>query len=92
MEQILDAIYCNGVFTPLEPANLPENQRVRLKIDVTPIEEPDESLLAWQQVYSGLLEEEISEVERVALDRTRNRSIVGWGTRPNNNATVLREP
>jgi predicted DNA-binding antitoxin AbrB/MazE fold protein len=70
MEQVLEAIYSNGVFTPLETPSLPENQHVRLTISVSTPEEPEEALLAWQQVYAGLSEDDIAEVERMTLDRS----------------------
>jgi predicted DNA-binding antitoxin AbrB/MazE fold protein len=35
----IDAIYQDGVFKPLAPVPLPENQRVRLKIEL--LEAPD---------------------------------------------------
>ena len=70
MEQVLEAIYSNGVFTTLETPSLPENQHARLTISVSTPEEPEEALLAWQQVYSGLSEDDIAEVERVALNRS----------------------
>ena len=70
MEQVLEAIYSNGVFTTLETPSLPENQHARLTIPVSTPEEPEEDLLAWQQGYAGLSEDDIAEVERVVLDRT----------------------
>ena len=69
MEQELEAIYSNGVFTPLESPGLPDNQCVRLTISVPTPEEPDVSLLAWQRVYAGLSEADITEVEHIALNR-----------------------
>ena len=74
MEQVLEAIYQNGVLTPLKPLNLPEQQRVIITIRLMPPDEPDESekiLRAWQQVYAGLSEAEIAEVENIALDRSQ---------------------
>ena len=67
MEQVLEAIYSKGVFTPLEPPNLRDNQQVRIIVYVP--EEPAESLLAWQEVYSGLSDQDITDVEQIALDR-----------------------
>ncbi len=70
MEQVLEAIYSNGVFTPLEQPDLPENQRVTLTVSVPTADELDEALAAWQQVYAGLSEAEIADIEHIALDRT----------------------
>ena len=77
MEQILEAIYQNGVLTPLEPLNLEERQRVVITIRLLPSDEADKSektLKAWQQVYVGLSEEEITEIEQIALDRSKQTS------------------
>lgn len=70
MERVLEAIYQNGAFTPLEPLNLPEHQHVVITIHLPAPEEPDEALVAWQQVYAGLSEEDVAEVEHIALDRS----------------------
>lgn len=37
--------------------------------DIPPGEDPDQALQAWQQVYEGLSEQEIVEIESIALDR-----------------------
>jgi predicted DNA-binding antitoxin AbrB/MazE fold protein len=71
MERVLEATYKNGVLIPLKPLNLPENQRVVITILSPATDEPEETLLAWQQVYAGLSEEDIAEVEQVALNRSR---------------------
>jgi predicted DNA-binding antitoxin AbrB/MazE fold protein len=71
MNRVLEAIYENGVLTPLEPLDLPERQHVVITLHLPVTEQPDEALLAWQQVYAGLSEADISEVEQIALDRSR---------------------
>lgn len=70
MTQILEAVYENGAFRPVGPAPLaiPNGQRVRITVDDQP--EPDALRLA-AQVYEGLSDTEIAEVEGIALDRNR---------------------
>ncbi len=70
MERILEAVYENGVLTPLESLDLPERQRVTVIIYVPAAEGPDDALEAWQQVYEGLSDQDIAEIERITLDRS----------------------
>lgn len=70
MENILEAIYEDGVLKPLEPIKLPEHQRVTITIQPLLIENPDQELESWHQVYAGLSDMEISEIESIALDRS----------------------
>jgi predicted DNA-binding antitoxin AbrB/MazE fold protein len=53
MTLILDAIYQNGVFRPLEPVGLKENQRVSLSVEAT----RREDALAWIEDVSRFREE-----------------------------------
>ena len=69
MDRVVDAIYEQGTLKPLEALDLPEHQRVRITIHAVPPESPDEMLNAWSQVYEGLTDEEIREIEALALDR-----------------------
>jgi len=70
MDYILDAIYENGVFKPLKSLQLPEHQRVTITIQLPPVENPDEELASWQQVYVGLSDSDIREIESIAFDRS----------------------
>lgn len=70
MQRILEAVYENGVLTPLESLDLPERQRVTIIIHVPAAEGADDALGAWQQVYEGLSDQDIAEIERIALDRS----------------------
>ncbi len=70
MTQRVEAIYEDGVLKPLQPVQLPEHQRVLLAIRPLPQLSPDEILELAQQVYAGLSEEEIAEIEAIALDRS----------------------
>jgi len=69
MDRVVDAIYEQGILKPLEVLDLPEHQRVRITIHAVPPESPDEMLDAWHQVYEGLTDEEIRQIEALALDR-----------------------
>lgn len=69
MERVIEAIYENGVLTPLESLDLPERQRLIIIIRLPPTEDPDQALQAWQGVYEGLSEHEVVEIESIALDR-----------------------
>ncbi len=70
MEQAVEAIYERGVLRLLEPLNLPEHQRVTVTVHPTPTNQPAAELEAWHQVYAGLSDDEIQEVETIALDRS----------------------
>lgn len=70
MDQVIEAIYQNGVLMPLESPKLADNQRVTIVIRELPDEDPDQALQAWHEVYAGLTEEEIDEMQRIVLDRS----------------------
>lgn len=70
MERVVEAIYENGVLTPLEALNLPERQQLTIVILLPATEGPDEGLKAWQQVYEGLSEQEVADIEDIVLDRS----------------------
>lgn len=67
--QTLDAVFENGVFRPLTPLNIaiPEGQQVRLVVEA--IESPAEALALAIQVYDGLSEKQIDEIEQIILKR-----------------------
>ncbi len=66
MNRTREAVYEHGVLRPLAPVDLEEGQRVRFRLaDEDPIE-------LTGRVYDGLSEEDIAEVESIALDRS------GW--------------
>jgi predicted DNA-binding antitoxin AbrB/MazE fold protein len=68
MTQTCEAIYENGLFRPLAPApeGLSEGQKVRLVVEAKPVDVIDLAV----HVYDGLSEEDIDEIERIALDRS----------------------
>ena len=70
MTQTLEAIFKDGGFKPVDNGSLPfaEGQRVKLTVEVP--RETDENLVELAgQVYEGLSEEDIGEVEKLALNR-----------------------
>ena len=58
------------MLTPLESLDLLEQQRVTIILYIPVAEDPDEALEAWQQVYKGLPDQDIAEIERITLDRS----------------------
>lgn len=69
MHETLDAVYENGVFRPLGHPAVAEDKRVRLRVEPACSVPPQDLLDLAAKVYEGLSEEEIDEVERIALDR-----------------------
>ncbi|NJM73289.1 MAG: antitoxin family protein [Scytonema sp. RU_4_4] len=67
--QTLKAIYENGVFRPLEKPNLKEGESVKITVESTTPFTPQEMLKLAAEVYEGLLETDIDEIEEVALQR-----------------------
>jgi len=70
MHDTYEAIYENGVFRPVAPAAPPlvEGQHVRIVVEP---DGPDAILGLAAQVYDGLSEQEVVDIERIALDRSR---------------------
>jgi predicted DNA-binding antitoxin AbrB/MazE fold protein len=71
MTQTIEAIYQNGIFKPLNPISeeLAEGEMVEITIKDKKLS-PDEMLKLAGQVYDGLSDEDIEEIERIALDRS----------------------
>lgn len=69
MTQTIEAVFENGTFRLLEDSTLPlaEGQHVKLTIDAQP--DAVDVLALAEQVYAGLTDEDIDDVERIALDR-----------------------
>lgn len=69
MTQTLEAVFENGTFRLLDASVVPlaEGQHVRLTVEAEVA--PDDVLALAEQVYAGLSEADIDEIERVALDR-----------------------
>lgn len=51
----VDAVYRHGVFEPLQPVNLPEDQQVRIHIAARSAETPQEWLVRVQQRQAAML-------------------------------------
>jgi predicted DNA-binding antitoxin AbrB/MazE fold protein len=70
MRQTIDAVFDNGSFKPVDRLPLPFSQGQRVKLIVeTPSESQMDLIELAAQVYDGLSEEQIDEVEQIALDR-----------------------
>lgn len=67
--EVVEAVFQDGTFRPMRPVSsaIAEGQHVRLVVEVEAA--PDILALA-SAVYKGLAEEEIAEVERIALNRS----------------------
>jgi predicted DNA-binding antitoxin AbrB/MazE fold protein len=71
MGRKIDVIYEEGVLKPLQAPGLAEHRRVVVGLYVEPEMEPQATLRRWRDVYAGLSDEEIAEVEAIVLDRSR---------------------
>lgn len=71
MTQTIEAIFQDGMFKPLTPISdeIAEGETVEITIKEKRLS-PDEMLELAGQVYEGLSEEDIEEIERIALDRS----------------------
>jgi predicted DNA-binding antitoxin AbrB/MazE fold protein len=71
MTQTLDAVFEDGSFKPVDNGSLPfsEGQRVKLTVEL-PTEMKEDLLGLAGQVYDGLSDKDIDEVESIALDRS----------------------
>jgi len=71
MSRVIDAVFSDGNFKPLNGDRLPlsEGQRVRLIIETPPDSDKDLLELAGQ-VYEGLSDEQVREIETIAVDRS----------------------
>ncbi|MEA5506215.1 antitoxin family protein [Halotia wernerae UHCC 0503] len=65
--QTLKAIYENGVFRPLEKLELAEGQSVQLIVDTSNPVTSQEMLQLAAEVYEGLSETDVDEIEEIAL-------------------------
>lgn len=70
MDRVIDAIYERGMLKPLQALDLSEHQRVRITIHELVDESPAEQLDAWQEVYQGLTDEEITQIETLMFERS----------------------
>lgn len=71
MKQTIDAVFENGSFRPVDNHSLTFSQGQRVKLIVEDNSEPQEDLIELvTQVYDGLSDKEIDEIEQIALDRS----------------------
>jgi len=70
MKQTIDAVFENGSFRLVDSHSLhfSEGQRIKLIVETAPEQEDLIELAA--QVYKGLSDDELNEIERIALDRS----------------------
>jgi predicted DNA-binding antitoxin AbrB/MazE fold protein len=71
MTQTIEAIYQNGIFKPLMPVSeeIGEGKKVKLTVEAES-EEVNPIMKLAENFYEGLSEEDIEEIERIALDRS----------------------
>jgi predicted DNA-binding antitoxin AbrB/MazE fold protein len=69
--RVFEAVYEDGVLKPLEDPGLPEHQRFSVQVQELGEKHAEDKLAAWHRVYAGLSDEDIAEVEKIALDRSR---------------------
>ena len=71
MTQTIEAIYQNGIFKPLQPVSVEIEDGKKVELTVTDKRlNPQEMLDLASHVYEGLSEEDIEEIEKIALDRS----------------------
>ena len=73
MTQTIEAIYQNGMFKPLAPISeeITEGEKVKLVVETeTESEEVNPIIKLAENFYEGLSEEDVEEIERIALDRS----------------------
>ena len=72
MTKDVDAIYENGAFRPVDAADIPlaDGTRVRLSVELLDPPHNGDVLDLAASVYAGLSEQDITDVEQIATDRT----------------------
>jgi Uncharacterized protein conserved in archaea len=66
----VDAVFERGVFKPVRPCELKDGQRVSLVVETDNMDFTNPELAAWQTVYEGLSDEDVEEIESIALGRS----------------------
>ncbi len=69
MKHVIDVICENGIFRPIQPdtIGISEGQRVRITVDD---ETESEALKLATCVYDGLSDQDIDDIEQIALNRS----------------------
>ncbi len=68
--QMIEAIYQNGMFKPIKPISDKFEEGAKVKLTVEPEEETNPIMRLAENFYEGLSEDDIDEIEKVALDRS----------------------
>jgi len=69
-KQVVDAVFENGVFRPLTPLPAPPAEGQQVRITVDGVLSPAEMTKLATSVFEGLSDEEMDEIEEIALDRS----------------------
>ena len=69
MKQVIDAIYENGIFRPVQSNIIGISEGTYVRITVDDETEP-ESLKLATCVYDGFSDEDINEIEQIAFNRS----------------------
>ena len=69
MKHSIEAVYENGIFRPLRAPNIPNGQQVLLEVEPLTAEPADNLIELATQVYEGLSENDINEIEKITLER-----------------------
>ena len=69
MTEICEAVFENGMFRPVVPVGLSfvNGQHVRLIVETS---SPEDILRLAAQVYDGLPDQQVNDIEQVAFDRS----------------------
>jgi predicted DNA-binding antitoxin AbrB/MazE fold protein len=69
--RVFEAVFEDGVLRPLQDPGLAEHHRFAVQVQELGAGDPGSGLAAWHEVYEGLSEDDVAEVEAMALDRSR---------------------
>jgi predicted DNA-binding antitoxin AbrB/MazE fold protein len=69
MPEVIEAIYAQGVFKPLQALDIPDGQHVRLVVETSEVPTAEEILALAAHVYEGLSPEDVEAIEAIACKR-----------------------
>jgi predicted DNA-binding antitoxin AbrB/MazE fold protein len=69
MQQTINAVYKDGVFKPLKRLKISNGQKAKITLETFSKSIPDELLDLAGQVYDGLSEKQIDDIEQIAFNR-----------------------
>jgi len=69
MRQTIKARYHDGILQPLEPLTLADETEVQVTVETAPKVSAEDILNSAAGVYQGLTNQEIAQVEAIALNR-----------------------